>query len=410
MFAYMAQKHLLKKSSGFVWFLVHRQELIDQTVETFKNNNIDLNNIMIAMVQTVSRHIADYKEPSLIIFDEAHHSTAKTWTNIINAFPNVPIVGLTATPCRLDGSSLGFIYDDMQIGVNAKWLIEHKYLAPYKYYAPDIKLDTSNWKLKGSDYDQESVVLSMDNASIYGDIINCIDLNKKTIIYAPNIKYSIKLQDEINKHFKQVICKHFDGNTNKLERKEIINNFRTGKIKILTNVDLIGEGFDVPDCESCILLRPTMSTALYIQQSMRCMRYKDNKVATIYDLVGNCYKHGLPDSDRSWSLTNKIKTRNPSGEKDILVRTCNNCYLVYAGNNRICPYCNHDNGKTRKEIEEDRKAELKEITELERKKERREVGMCRTFGQLVELGRKRGYKNPAYWANMIMNSRKLKNY
>ena len=391
-FAYMCSRH-----QGYVWFLVHRKELVDQAKQTFIDNNISLDNVLIAMVQTVTRHIEDYKKPTMIIFDEAHHSTSKTWTRIIDAFPNVPIIGLTATPCRLDGKPLGDIYQAMTIGISARELIELGYLCKYDYYAPRINLEEANWEIKGSDYDMESVERSFDKTSIYGDVLKYIDNDKKTIIYSPTIAFSKKLVAGIPG------AVHFDGETPEAERDEIIRKFRSGEIRVLSNVNLIGEGFDVPDCDCCILLRPTMSTALYIQQSMRCMRPRPGKRAVIYDLVGNVFRHGLPDEDREWSLSRKIK---PHKNTDTLsIRECKSCFRVYAGTNRICPYCGFDNGKTKKEIEIEQKAELERITELKKKQERMEVGMCKDFQSLLALGKRRGYKNPAFWANTILRAR-----
>ena len=401
MFAFVCQSHLEKNPDGYVWFLVHRQELIDQTIRTFDENGISRDRVLIAMVQTVSRHLDRYLAPSLIIFDEAHHATAKTWTRITDYHINSPTIGLTATPCRLDGSSLGNIFGALSVGVSAKWLIEHKYLSEYDYYAPKIDFDEASWKIKGSDYDLDTVSASMDKPKIYGDIKKYIDPNRKTIIYAPSIKFSKTLEAMLGD-----ICKHFDGDTPKEERRKIISDFREGKVRVLTNVNLIGEGFDVPDCDCCILLRPTMSVALYIQQACRCLRYQTGKRAVIYDLVGNVYKHGMPTDDRPWSLDKPVKVRNRTNDKELLVRTCSNCYRVYEGQARICPYCGHDNGKTKAQIKIEEQAELQRIEELERKRERQEVGMCRDFASLVELGRRRGYKNPAYWARSVLNGRK----
>jgi superfamily II DNA or RNA helicase len=403
MFAFICASHLQKNPNGYVWFLVHRQELIDQTIETFDKHGISRDRVLIAMVQSVSRHLDRYSAPSLIVFDEAHHATAGTWTKIVTAFFHSPIIGLTATPCRLDGSGLGNVFGVMSVGVSAKWLIEHKYLSEYDYYAPKIDFDEAAWKIKGNDYDLDSVGKSMDKPKIYGDILKYIDDKRKTIIYAPNISFSKKIEEMLGSK-----CRHFDGDTPKKERKQIIEDFRCGKISVLTNVNLIGEGFDVPDCDCCILLRPTMSVALYIQQASRCLRYKIGKRAVIYDLVGNVYKHGLPTEDRQWFLNKPVKVRNKTNDKELIVRTCKNCFRVYEGQNRICPYCGHDNGKTQREIELDKKAELQKIEALERKKERMEVGKCRDFPSLVELGKKRGYKNPAAWANYILKGRNNK--
>lgn len=402
-FAYMAQNHILKNAiKNKVWFLVHRQELIEQTISTFEKFNIDMNNIFVGMVQSVSRNISKYGEPTMIIFDEAHHATAKTWQNIIDAFPDIPIVGLTATPCRMNGDSLGKVFQKMILGVTSNYLLEHNYLSQYEYYAP--KIDYILPKIKGNDYDNSEIEF---DKKIYGNVLNYIDLNKKTIIYCPNIAFSNNLMNLINEKFGNVSI-HFDGGTDKKLRKKIISDFREDKIRILLNVDLIGEGFDVPDCDCVMLLRPTQSTALYIQQSMRCLRPAPNKKAIIYDFVGNAYRHGMPTEDREWSLENKVKCRNSNGMPDIVSRMCNKCYRVYSGNNRICPYCEHDNGKTQKQIEEDKKAELEKIEAIEKKKNRIEVGMCKDKQSLIALAKQRGYKNPAYWAETILKARKNK--
>ena len=122
---------------------------------------------------------------------------------------------------------------------------------------------------------------------IYGDIKKYLDPSRKTIIYSPSVDFS--------KSLNALGVVHVDGTTPLVERNDIINKFRTGEIMHLTNVDLFGEGFDIPDCEVVILLRPTKSTTLFIQQTMRALRFVENKRATIYDLVGNVFTHGLPN-------------------------------------------------------------------------------------------------------------------
>lgn len=405
MFAYMCQKHIEKKLGGHVWFLVHRRELIEQTIQTFYKNHISMDHVFIGMVQTVSKHLNEYEAPTLIVFDEAHHATAKTWTKIIEKYPNVPLVGLTATPCRRDGKALGNIFQDMEIGKSPEWLIEHGYLSHYDYYAPKIDFKESDWKMKGSDFDQETVARYLCDSKIYGNIFKYIDLKRKTIIYCPSVKYSQLLVEQINDKYGKV-ARHFDGDTPNKERDDIIKNFKKGNIRILSNVDLIGEGFDVPDCDCVMLLRPTMSLALYIQQSMRCLRPGNNKKAVIYDFVGNVFRHGLPTQDQEWSLDHSLRVKNPSGEKDLIVRTCSNCYRVYKGRDSICPYCGFNNGKTRAQIKEEQEAELKRIEKLEKRKLSNERKNCETLEELINLGKKRGYKDPVIWARHVFYSRK----
>lgn len=396
-FADMARRHVAKIQKPNVWFLVHRVELIDQTRDTFAEHGIPVDNIFIGMVQTVSRRLDKMDKPSLIIFDEAHHAKAKTWYRIIEKHHDVPTIGLTATPIRLDGGSLGDIFDGLVVGEDPQSLIDQGFLSPYEYYAPPVS--DMEYQLKGTDYDLDEFTAQLLKSKIYGEIGQYIDPNKKTIIYAPSIAFSKMLEQKFG-------AVHFDGSTPYKQRREIVRKFKTGKIKLITNVDLIGEGFDVPDCESVILLRPTRSLGLFIQQSSRCLRPRPGKVAVIHDLVGNVYRHGMPTDTHQWSLAEKKRIRNSGGEPDVIVRRCKSCLLVYPGIDTQCPYCNHDNGKTRKQIEHDEKVELERIERIEKTKARQEVGRARTIEELIALGKKRGYKNPVYWARMIISARK----
>ena len=393
MFAYMAERHAQK--GGVVWFLVHRKELVDQAIGTFDRFDIPRDSIYIDMVQSVSRHLDRYPPPTLIIFDEAHHSSANTWSRIIDAFPKARIIGLTATPCRLDGKPLSDIYEELVVGVTPEWLMRRAFLSDYRYYAPDIHLDDASWKIKGSDYDMESVANTIDKPAIYGDILRYVDQSRRTIIYCPTVAFSKSLAARIKG------ANHVDCGLSKAEREKAINEFRDGSCRVLTNCYLVGEGLDVPECDTVILLRPTRSTALYIQQAMRCLTYYPGKEAIIYDLVGNIYRHGMPTDDREWSLSKPVKMRNPSSDKEVAVRECKQCFRVYKGNARICPYCGHDNGMTKKQLEEKQEAELKEIKKLERIQQ----GKATSYEQLVLIGKQRGYRNPHAWARYVYYGR-----
>lgn len=399
-FAYMADNHIKKSNDNYVWFLVHRKELVDQTTATFDKFNINDDNVFIGMVQTITRNPHKYKKPTMIIIDECHHATSKTYTDIINEFDDIPIVGLTATPCRLNGDNLGNIFDTMVTGVDAKYLIANNHLAPYEYYAPKINMELPD--IKRGDFDNSQIIFK---STIYSKVVDYIDYNKKTIIYCPNIEFSKQLEQSLTG------AVHFDGNTSKRDRDDIIKRFRSGDINILLNVDLIGEGFDVPDCEVVMLMRPTLSLSLYIQQSMRCMRYKEGKVAKIYDFVGNCFRHGLPDDTRNWSIKDKIKVRNKSGEEDIIVRQCKECMLVYAGNDRYCTYCGHDNKETAKQIQMKADAELERINAITLNEKKTALKSCKTKQDLWAYANKYiegDMQKRNGWVHMQMGFRKIR--
>lgn len=398
-FADMAARHIARSpQTAFVWFLVHRRELIDQTQRTFDAFGISREHVFIGMVQTITRHPERYQQPTLIIFDEAHHAKAKSWTDIIEYFDGTPMIGLTATPVRQDGRPLGDIFDVIVEGDDAQSLTGAGWLAAYEYYAP--RATDLTYKVRGADFDLEEFANVLLRSKIYGDIKKYIDPSRRTLIYCPSVAFSRSLAS--------LGVVHFDGDTPTAERDRIVQAFRSGEIYALSNCDLIGEGFDIPDCDTVLLLRPTRSLALYIQQSMRCLRPSPGKHAVIYDLVGNVYRHGMPTEPREWSLTVSAHVRNESGEPDVTARECGRCHRVYAGIAAVCPYCGHDNGKTRAQIEHDETVELERIEEVKRRDARKQQGRAQTVEQLVHIGYERGYKNPEYWARVVMASRRSK--
>lgn len=394
---------------NLVWFIVHRKELLDQAIDTLERCNVPMDKVKVYMVQSLANRLnKTEEEPNLIIYDECQHSTSKTYQKILDRFPNAYVLGLTATPTRLSGQPLGDIFETMVSSVTAEDLIKRGFLASYDYYAPKINADFSKVKIRTGDFVGEEIEKVLDKSTIYGDIIKTYKKladNKKTIIYCATIEYSKKIEKLFLENGYAI--KHFDGNTPKNERNQIIQDFRDDKIKILTNVDLIGEGFDVPACECCILLRPTQSLSLYIQQSTRCLRPQNNKKATIIDFVGNAFTHGMPTENREWSLTEKTKNKNPSREPDVLARQCAKCFRVYKGVSSICPYCGYDNGKTQRQIKEEERAELERIEKIEKKRRKDEV-KNKSYEELVKIGYARGYKNPEYWAKIRVGYRELK--
>lgn len=374
------------RKNKIVWFVVHRQELQLQAQLKFNSG------IPVYMIQTLVNQIKKGKIteiPDMIVLDECQHSTSKTYLKLFETYPNTYFLGLTATPTRLSGKPLGDIYDTIVSEIEAEELIKQGYLAAYDYYAPKLDADFNKVKIKSTgDYDSKEIEKEMSNSTIYGDIIKYykqLANNKKTIIYCPTINYSLKIEKLFNDNgFK---CKHFDGLTNDKERNQIVEDFRNDKINILTNVDLIGEGFDCPDCECTILLRPTQSLSLYIQQSTRCLRPNDNKRAIIIDMVGNCFRHGMPTEKREWSLTKTMKCENPSGEDAIKIRQCPNCYKVYEPKTRECPYCHYVAQPTAREIKQEKQAELERIEKIEKYQRKNEIWQCKTMSELVQYAR-----------------------
>lgn len=396
LFAYMAKQS--QEKGNTVWFLVHRKELLDQTIETFDKFNIERKTIHIGMVGSYSRNLDKHPKPDFIIFDECHFSAARTWQRIIEAFPNAKIAGLTATPSRLDGKPLGATYDTLVVGKSAKELISMGYLAPYKYYAPSVA-DLSVLPKKGSDFDKEKASDLLSTKAVFGDVIKHykkLANGLQTICYCSSVNHSKRMAEEFQAAGINAV--HFDGDTPKKTREKIVKDFRDKKIQILCNVDLISVGFDCPDVDCCILLRPTMSTALYIQQSNRALRFREGKTAIILDHVNNYERHGLPDDERDWVLDTKFKNKSQFQEDGALtIRQCIHCYSVFK-NGRTCPFCGFENELQEQEIKNIKEIKLKEIKEMKREEAKkivldyRDPKECKNMQELAEFAKNRGYK------------------
>ena len=392
-------KQMSKKGKQLL-FLVHRQELESQTWETFSKFNITDENIKVGMVITVSHRLEKYN-PDVIICDECNFALAKTWRTVLEAYPNAIRIGLSATPVRLSGEPMGDIFDDIIEVIPEAELIKMGYLSDYDYYAPKVQFDISEIKNKGSDYNAKDIERILSKPKIYGDVISHYKKladGRKTIVYCATIQHSMETAEQFRSAGYNAM--HFDGNTPDNERKDIIERFKNDEIKILCNVDLISFGFDCPDCDCVILLRPTQSTALYIQQSCRCLRFKENKRAIILDFVGNVHRFGMPTDKRTYSLEGKVKSTNVNAEPDILARQCRQCLKVYSGTSPICPYCGADNGRTKKQIEQDEKAELERIEAVQKREKRKEVGMAKTKSDLIRIAKERHYKMGWVWQQM----------
>lgn len=381
--------HSATDKGNRVLFLVHRKELCEQIKNTFTLCGVDWDLTSVEMVQTVSRHISDIPEPKLIITDEAHHSTANSYKKIYDAFPDALRLGFTATPCRLNKGGLGEVYEDLITSVSTQWLIENHYLSPYKYYS--VKLaDTSGLHIKAGDYKADEIAELMQNSEIYGETVKQwerLAKNKKTIVYCA----SVEAAEETAEQFRQAgyTAASLSGSTPKEQRTEIMQDFRDSKIMVLTNCELFGEGLDVPDCECTVLLRPTQSLTLYIQQSMRSMRYMPDKTAIIIDHVGNCYLHGLPDDDREWTLEPKTKQANM-----VKIRECPMCFSVYPPTKQKCPYCGYaavkEIQRKDKEVVEIDLVEMKRIEDI--KNTKLSDAKLETWAQVVEFQKAHKYK------------------
>jgi superfamily II DNA or RNA helicase len=401
---------MARRTRGDVLVLVHRNELKQQHMELLTALGIE--NTRVETYQTEYRRLGQRPKPRLLVVDEAHLSRSNTWQKIIEYYDTYT-VGMSASPVRLDNRPLGDIYDTLITGVDTRWLIDNHRLAPYEYYAPTT-VDTSGVRISCGDYVVSDLERLMNERAIYGDVVANYERfapGERAIAYCVSVKHARSVAEAFRGA--GVRAETLSAETPAGERKRILEAFRNGKITILCNCTLLSEGISIDEISCVLLLRPTESVALGIQQMMRCMRYLPGKKAKIIDCVGNYTRVGLPDDDREWSLSKPVPKRRLTDENgNFYIRCCPECFMTFATAPK-CPFCGTDYPLHSKEIQAHEEIELARITSEEaariaevKKKSRQEQGRATTFEELVKLGKQRGYKNPAFWAAQIMRGRK----
>lgn len=289
-----------------VLIVVHRVELVEQTLEKLRTYGLGKyisKHIYVTMVQTRKpQPLVD-----LVIIDEAHHATATTYQAILESQKKAKVIGLTATPCRTDGRGLGDVFTALVQGSTVKELVADGFLVPTHLYA--VPLKTVNVKTSMGDYNKRDLAEFMAREVLYGDVVKSYkDLtpNGKVILYASSVELSKSYAKEYNDS--GISAAHIDGTTPSNERRRIIEQFRSGAIRVLSNYSLITEGFDVPDCDVIQLVRPTKSLGLYLQMVGRGMRPSVEKVhCTILDHAACTLTHGFANDIRLWTLEGKKK-------------------------------------------------------------------------------------------------------
>ncbi|MDK7064687.1 helicase-related protein [Lactobacillus crispatus] len=393
---------LTVKKGGHVLFFVHRQELVKQIKDSFKQQGVDLNHCTIMTVGKVANRLKILPKPNLIIVDESQHSRAKTYLKIFGYYNDVPRLGFTGSPWRLSGKGFKDIYSAMIEGPTTKWLIEHHKLAPFTVYGYQLGNKDLLKKSSTGDYTSKSMD-DFTKSIIHGDIVKSwlkFAKDRKTIIYCHSTSFSKIVAQEFRSA--GINAAHADAKTPSNERNKIMDSFKQGQIKILCNVDLVSEGFNVPDCSCVVLLRPTESLVVYLQQSMRAMRYQPNKHAIIIDQVGNFERFGLPDTDYKWTLEDREKhPRKDSGSTEGLqIKTCPDCFAVIKAECVKCPICGHDFSIEIRKIKQKKDQELRAIKaekfhiDLIAKKK---VSELTSFKELTMYAKAKHYKNGWAW-------------
>lgn len=311
-----------KKATLKVLILVHRTELIDQIDEElgYRYNlahgiiqsgekERKIYPIQLASVQTLSRRLVSWadKEFDFIIVDEAHHVKADSYQKIIKAFPHAKLLGVTATPVRLNGHGFTDTFQELIVSPSVREFIDEGYLSQYEYYSVarssfiQREIDGIK-KFSQGDYAEAEMERVCDNDRIRAQVVKTyLDFanGKKGIVYTINKVHNKNLCEEFISNGINAVA--IDSDTPREMREQYIQQFRRSEYKIICNVNLFTEGFDCPDIEFIQLARPTRSLALYLQQVGRGLRISENKEKTLFlDNVGLYNRFGFPSSKRMW--------------------------------------------------------------------------------------------------------------
>lgn len=396
--------------------LVHRRELIAQTSAKLTLADVPHGiiaagvasadaSIQVASVQTLARrlqHIA--AQPDLIVIDEAHHAIAGTWGRTLSHWPDALRLGVTATPLRRDGRGLREVFDHLVLGPSTADLIADGFLCPARIYAPPAIADLSNLRRRAGDFATDQAADAMDRPTVTGDAIahyQRLASGQRAIAFCCNVNHA----DHVAAAFNQagIRADTLLGSTDPLRRDAAVARFAAGDLQVLVTVDVVSEGFDIPAAGCAILLRPTQSLGLYLQQVGRVLRPAPGKgAAIVLDHVGNVHRHGFPDDPRDWSLDGVQRRSAAGGPTAPTIRTCEQCFAAFAPAPQ-CPVCGSAcaPAPTRKLRQVDG-----ELRELKREAVRQRVAerkRAQTLPELLAIARARGY-SPG-WAHRVHAAR-----
>jgi DNA repair protein RadD len=331
--------------------VAHRRELIQQAVQKLAVVGIkpaiiapgydpDYNaQVQVASIQTAVRRLDKLPPYGLIVVDEAHHSRATQYQRLFASQPQAKLLGVTATPARLDGRGLGKQdggpFDDLVIAAEVDELIQQDYLAPVHVFVPKKHLDLSGIHTRGGDYNADDLDQLVRGAKITGDAVQEYREradHQPCLVYCVSIAHAQEAADAFSAagYRSRMVC----GTTPRDERDSAIAGLHTGEVEVLTSCALIDEGLDVPSVGCVILLRPTKSMVLHRQQVGRGMRPAPGKTLVVLDHVGNSIEHELPTTRVMWTLDGIIKKKHGA----TLTWRCE-CGALNAMPDDVCDVC-----------------------------------------------------------------------
>lgn len=397
-----------------VLILVHRRELVKQFSQALSNygvehglitaqDRMDLRQrVQVASAQTlVNRMVKMAWMPSLIVIDEAHHTTeGSVWGKIINQYPFAKLLGLTATPIRLDGKGLGIgfggYFDSMILGPSPSFLMERGNLSNYRFFGSNVSVDMTGARSSKGDWTRKEAEARSDKPVITGSAIAHYEKyakGKRAAVFTCSRAHAEHVANDFKANGHKFVV--VDGTLDDAERDRRIQALSNHEIDGIVTVDLISEGFDLPAIECAISLRVTKSLSLWIQQLGRVLRPAPGKDhAIILDHVGNATAQGLgfPDDDREWSLEGLVKKTGSKKTDELGPTQCEVCFYVFRPKlNKTCPDCGFTPKAQNRETEVV-DGELEEIVATIKIERRKKIAKCRTLEDFQALAVELGYK------------------
>lgn len=403
----MISSAILKGKS--ILFLAHRKELLTQAIERLESfglkpgliqgaNTKPNLNLNVASVQTLRNRLNLLKKIDIIFIDECHLAMANSYRTILDHYPEAFVVGMTATPSRLDGKPLGDIFKDIVNPISINLLTSLNFLCPVRKFANKEHVDLSGIGSVGGDFNSAQLYSKFNKSTLYAGVVNNylkFAKDRSFIVFCVNVEHSKNTAQAFQNA--GITCEHLDGDTPQAERDITIAKLKSGIIQGVSNVGLFTEGFDMPHISCVILNRATQSLALYLQMVGRGLRLAPNKTdLVVIDHGDNVMRHGWYDQEHEWSLTQKKKKTDK--QNAFPVRLCESCEAMMPVSTTICPECGHQ--KEQKELMPVY-AEFAELKKPVIPPELRKSWRTMTVSELQQIAKIKGYKQG--WVKVQLN-------
>lgn len=399
--------HLIERivaNGKTVLFLAHRIELIDQLSAKLDAIGIDHGviqgdhprsrphlPIQIASVPTLARR-SSVPDAAVIFVDECHHTCSPSFSGVLSRYPEETIVlGLTATPYRADGRGLSAHYEDLVVVAQTQELIAAGFLVPPRVFAPSSP-DLAGVRVTAGEFNSRDLATAVDRPQLVGNVVDTWlsrAEDRITVVFAVNVQHS----KDLIARFRAagVPAEHFDAETPEAERRAVLRRIATGETRVLSNVGLVTEGWDLPQLSCVIKARPTLSRSLDRQMTGRGLRsFPGKSDCLVFDHAGNVFRHGFPTDPETFTLEGF--ERRPRPEQRLPgIKTCKRCFAVVPSALEICSNCGATFPK-RFQLIREKAGELAEHRTLaDRASELQDSQRVKALAKWIREGLERGY-------------------